>query len=157
MKVIKNRDEIVKQLAEFMKQFDKDMNQYQTDVYAYYDEETQEVTIDTFVNVGGRSWKNDNHEVIYIDVQHDEDIFDFFDTVDFLADALGIDEEQLETETDMYFEYESEEYAFCDIVEYVKHTSAYMEKLKDVYNEEIEKKIDYMERAESVISEYESR
>ena len=65
MLTIKNREEIVDKLVDMLVQFDKDCNSYQTDVYLYYDKENQSAELDTFVNVGGNSWLNDDHYTIY--------------------------------------------------------------------------------------------
>ena len=61
MRTLKNREAIVEELAEMLKKFDMQLNAYQTDVYLYYDEEKQTAELDTFINVGGRSWLNDDH------------------------------------------------------------------------------------------------
>ena len=68
---IKNYDEIRENLADMLVQFDKDANtDYQTDVYLYYDEKEKTARLDTFVNVGGNSWLNDDHKTIYTDKEH---------------------------------------------------------------------------------------
>ncbi len=71
---IKNRAEVLAQLVEILKDFDKCMNEYQTDVYAYYNDATETVELDTFVNVGGNSWLNDDHITIYTDTEYDHDM-----------------------------------------------------------------------------------
>lgn len=95
MRTLKNREAIVEELAEMLKKFDMQLNAYQTDVYLYYDEEKQTAELDTFINVGGRSWLNDDHCTIYADCEHYETDFDFFDNLGDLADAVGIQEEEL--------------------------------------------------------------
>ena len=64
--IIKNRIEVVQQLAELLRKFDIELNQYDTDVYLYYNSESQTATLDTFVNVSGREWLDDDHYTIYI-------------------------------------------------------------------------------------------
>lgn len=54
--VIKNRNEIVEKLAEMLYQFEVEHTGYQEDVYLYIDKDGN-ATLDTFVNVGGNSWK----------------------------------------------------------------------------------------------------
>lgn len=95
MEIIKNYDDVLENLKEMLKNFIFECNHYQTDVYAYYDVESHEVELDTFVNVGGRSWLDDNHITVYTDRPHYNDIEDYYQSVEEFADALDIPEEEL--------------------------------------------------------------
>ena len=81
MRTLKNREAIVAKLAEMLKKFDLELNRYNTDVYLYYDKEKQTAELDTFINVGGNSWLNDDHYTIYTDREHYETDFDIFDNL----------------------------------------------------------------------------
>ena len=71
---LKNHDEIYEALVEQLKEFAISKNKYQTDVYLYVKD--GKGTIDTFTNVGGNSWLNDDHITIYSDKEHFETIMD---------------------------------------------------------------------------------
>lgn len=91
---MKNLEQVRETLKGMLQQFDIIGADYQTDVYAYYDKETDVVKLDTFVNVGGNSWLNDDHITIYRDKPHYEKIRDYFYTeISELAELAGMDKE----------------------------------------------------------------
>lgn len=67
--MLKNYDEVVEEIAKTMMQLDKDAARFQTDIYLYIDGDGIG-TVDTFVNVGGNSWLNDDHITVYQDKPH---------------------------------------------------------------------------------------
>lgn len=69
---LSNADELRDELIIMLKEFDKSGNQYQTDVYLYVDTEMNTGSLYEFVNVGGNSWLNDDHYILYIDKPHYE-------------------------------------------------------------------------------------
>lgn len=160
---IKNRKEIIEQLTEMLMQFDKDANtSYQTDVYLYYDEENQTATLDTFVNVGGNSWLNDDHYTIYTDKEHyDGDMWSFYQSIEELAEyaEISLDElrekviEHLKLDDDEKDDFELDYY---EAREYFKANEKYMEKLQEALDEYIDSiRSDYVENAEEIISHFE--
>lgn len=159
---IKNREEIIEQLTDMLIQFDKDLASYQTDVYLYYNKEEQTATLDTFVNVGGNSWLDDDHYTIYCDREHYEDIFDWYNNVQELAEYSGISVEQLRSEVIAYYELDEEaaaEYdlAFDDAQKYLKKKDNYMEKLTAAYRDGLdEMRSDYTTKAELIIERFEN-
>lgn len=90
-----NINDLVSELAVILRKFEIDLNQYQTDVYFYYDPGTKIGRLETFINVGGHSWINDDHVTIYSDSPHYMSIYDYFDSVLEFADALEISENDL--------------------------------------------------------------
>ncbi len=157
MLVIKNREAIIEQLVEMLIQFDKDRAQYQTDVYLYYDAETQTAKLDTFVNVGGNSWLNDDHYTIYSDEEHyDDGVFSWIQSEEEFADILEIPVEQLEAEVRKYYGVEDDEkLEYCDYREYIESNDAYMDKLQEAYNEELETyRPDYVEKANWIMDRF---
>lgn len=157
---IKNREAIIEELTEILMQFDKDCNWYQTDVYLYYDEENQTAKLDTFVNVGGNSWLDDDHYTIYTDREHyDDGIFSWIQDENEFADVLEIPIEQLEKEVREYNYYNTdidEKLEYCDYREYIKSNDNYMEKLTEAYNDSLEDyRSDYVEQAEDIIQKFE--
>lgn len=68
---LKNYDEVRETLIETIADLETRKNRYQTDIYLYIDENGHG-TIDTFANVGGNSWLNDDHIKIYTDREHCE-------------------------------------------------------------------------------------
>ena len=157
MKELKNRAEIVAKLAEMLKKFDLELNPYDTDVYLYYDEAEKTAELDTFVNVGGNSWLNDDHYTIYTDCEHHETDFDFFDNLDDLADAVGIRKEELIKKAAKYADIDVEDVAYYEVARFIESDDKLMGKLHETYKtclDEMEN--DYVERADHIISEWES-
>lgn len=60
-----NINDLVSELAVILRKFEIDLNPYQTDVYFYYDADAKIGRLETFINVGGHSWINDDHVTIY--------------------------------------------------------------------------------------------
>lgn len=161
MTIIKNRAEIVEQLASLLMDFDKQNNSYQTDVYLYFNAENQTAELDTFVNVGGNSWLNDDHITIYTDKEHYNDVFDWYDSEAELAEFAEIPLEQLKNEVVQYLELDEEEAAdyeltYSDAEYYLKTVDSYMEKLSQAYDEAIDDLYDnYLSSAEEIMRNFE--
>ena len=141
---IKNYNEVVSALAALLMQFDKDLNQYQTDVYLYYNEEEQTAELDTFVNVGGNSWLNDDHYTIYSDKEHYTDRFgDYFQTEQEFADALEMSFDDLSKAVRHYFEIDDDdELTFDDFRQYICKNDYLCKKCIAAYENSLE---DYSE------------
>jgi hypothetical protein len=158
---ITNREEIVERLAELLMQFDKDQNSYQTDVYMYIDEETGAATLDTFVNVGGNSWLDDNHTTIYTDKEHFDSMYDYYCNNGDFADALDMEHTELQRETAKHLadsgeidadEAEDYEPDWHEIKEYIETREDYVEKLTECYYDSIEEmRSDYINSAEEIV------
>ncbi len=159
---IMNRDEITEQLTELLMKFDKEWNQYQTDVYLYFDRNTNTAALDTFVNVGGRSWLDDDHYTIYCDRGHCDDMWTIYycNNGDF---AWGLDMsiedfdkevlDFLDLDDDEKDDYEVEYY---DRYRYVMSRDDYKEKLIAVYEDSIdEQRTEYVKQAEEIVEEWE--
>ncbi len=158
---IRNREELVNELAEMLMQFDKDENQYQTDVYFYYDNTSQTGSLDTFTNVGGNSWLNDDHMTIYTDKEHYDGALDWYTEISEFADTLGITEEQLKNEASVYH-YQTEEFAdditWHDVEIYITDKAEYYETLVDAYYDYIDDSAsEYEQKAEEIFDEFVAR
>ena len=154
--IIKNREEIIEQLTDMLIQFDKDARPYQTDVYLYYNAENQTAELDTFVNVGGNSWLNDEHYTLYCDKEHYFGVYDYFQSENELADALEIPMQQLAKETSEYMG-ENFDNSYSDYRAYIDTKPEYVEKLQTAYNEAIDDlRPDYAAKAEQIMSDFES-
>ena len=90
-----NINDLVSELAVILRKFGIDLNPYQTDVYFYYDADAKIGRLETFINVGGHSWINDNHVIIYRDLPNYDDVYDYFNDISEFADALEISENDL--------------------------------------------------------------
>lgn len=90
-----NINDLVSELAVILRKFEIDLNPYQTDVYFYYDPDTKIGRLETFINVGGHSWINDDHITIYRDLPNYDDVYDCFNDISEFADALEISENDL--------------------------------------------------------------
>lgn len=158
--LIKNRESLIDQLVEMLMQFDKDRNSYQTDIYLYYNEEDQTAELDTFTNIGGNSWLDDDHYTIYTDKEHyDDGVFSWIQNESEFADILGIPAEQLEEEVRKYNYYDKEddeELEYYDYREFLKSNDDYMEKLTEAYNDALEDyRPDYVEKAIYILDQFE--
>ena len=157
---IKNRDQIIEQLAEMLLQFDKDGNGYQTDVYMYYNEEEQTAELDTFVNVGGNSWLDDDHYTIYSDKEHYDDIWDYYQSIEELAEYAEIPLDELRQTVIAKLELdddEAEEFKldYYEARGYLQQDNEAMEKLRTAYFEALEElKPEYHERAEFIMDNF---
>lgn len=154
---IKNKEAIIEELAEMLIQFDKDCNRYQTDVYLYYDEENQTAELDTFVNVGGNSWLDDDHYTIYRDKEHYESFWNWYQDGTEFADVLEIPNTELEYETRQYHKYDKDtELDWRDFRDYLKSVDEYAEKLRQAYNDYIDEiRSDYEEKADDIMRQFE--
>lgn len=85
---LKNHEAVLEALIEQLKEFEINKNEYETDVYLYIKD--GEGTIDTFTNVGGNSWLDDDHITIHVDKNHFETIMD--DLIDGTSYGWLIDE-----------------------------------------------------------------
>lgn len=158
---ITNREEIVERLADTLQQFDRDLNSYQTDVYMYIDEDTGAATLDTFTNVGGNSWRDDDHTTIYTDKEHFNTMWDFYTEKAEFSDCIGINYDQLKREVVQSLrdrgeidEDEAEDYEpdYSEFLDYVQSRQDYAETLETVYLDWIdENRSDYLTQAEEII------
>lgn len=154
---IANREAVVNELAEMLKQFDIERNSYQTDVYAYYDEETHMVTLDTFTNVGGNSWLNDDHRTIYTDKEHYEDIFDVYSSIGDIAEDLELSEDELIAKVAAERDLDIEDVDYYEVTAFIQDNSEYLDKLDAYYIEWYvnDQTAEYVQQAEEIIDEYE--
>ena len=157
MTEIKNREQVIAKFTEMLMQFDKDCNKYQTDVYMYIDDDGN-ASLDTFVNVGGNSWLDDDGYVIYRDKEHYDGALDWYTEISEFADMLGITEEQLKNEASVYH-YQTEEFAdditWHEVEVYITDKAEYYETLVDAYYDYInDNAADYEQRAEEIFDEF---
>ena len=163
MKTIKNRAEVIEQLTDMLMQYDKDLRDYQVDIYLYYDKDSQTAELDTFTNVGGNSWRNDDGEVIHHCFANSRDWTDYFTEVGDIADGLDIPCDQLLDETAEYAGLniadtdEEDSVEYIDVWYYIDSRADYTDKLIEFYKASIDKdKPYYADEAERIISDWES-
>lgn len=164
MMILKNREAVLEKLTEMLIQFDKDANtNYQTDVYLYYDEKSQTAELDTFVNVGGNSWLNDNHYTIYTDKEHyDDGLSSWCQSVEELAELAEITVDQLKKEIVQDLELDEDEIEdfevdYYEAQKYLSKKADYMEKLTAAYEDFIDDLYsEYQQKAESIIESFEN-
>lgn len=159
---IANRDDIIIELAAIMMKADIDCNEYQTDVYLYIDKDTDIARLNTFVNVGGNSWLNDDHLTVWIDRKHLENHLDYFETIEEIADALDMTPDELRVmavqtlyapEDEMTFS----DMTWSDVYQLIRQTDELNDKLREAYAEAIrEHEPEYMEQAEEALRQLES-
>ena len=86
---LKNYDQIIEEFMSMLARLDAERNAYQTDIYLYLDDEGNG-TLYEFLNVGGNSWLNDAHILLYEDKPHYEDVAEWAEdmTTDEIAREL---------------------------------------------------------------------
>lgn len=146
--------------------FDKECNQYQTDVYLYFDRDTNNATLDTFVNVGGNSWLNDDHYTIYCDREHYGDWNDYYCNYGDFARGLNMDLEDFDKEVIAYLIREEEidndeiddyKIEWYDAYRYVNSREYYTEKLIAACEDAIdEQRAEYAEQATEIFEREEN-
>lgn len=141
-----NYEQIIEQLATMLRQFDVDLNSYQTDVYMYVDDNGV-ASLDTFVNVGGNSWLDDDHITIYSDREHHDDIYDYFDTIEYLCEAAGI-----KIDSDLFADMD-----WCELRDFIRSNSILNQHLCDEYIKCLPDMSEYRDRAVEIFDEQTSR
>lgn len=155
MRIIKNRDAILDELTEMLKNFDMEMNKYQTDVYLYYDEEDRTAELDTFVNVSENSWLNDDHYTIYTDRMHTDNFFDFYSSVDEIAEAVGLTKEQLIEQAALYHDYTIDDVDTYDVCRYIESDDNLMDTFLSSRAAALDDRMDdYRDHANDILSEW---
>ena len=86
---INNYEDVCSKLVDTLCTLDAEASDFQTDIYLYVDDDGNG-TIDTYVNVGGNSWLNDDHITLYADKPHHEEPAEWAEdmTVDEIAAEL---------------------------------------------------------------------
>ena len=155
--VIKNRSEVIEQLAELLKTFDRQLNSFQTDVYMYVDD-AGVASLDTFVNVGGNSWLNDDHYTIYSDKQRYDTMLDFWTTIGDLAGALEVEHDTLISDAAAYYDIDIEDVEWYEVAGYIRANEDLIDKLQLVYDEYLDEQIsEYIDNAEQIFSAWEKK
>ena len=152
--IINNKKEIIEQLAEMLKKFDIDQNRYQTDVYLYMDENGNG-SLDTFVNVGGRSWIEDNHYTIYSDKEHIENAIDEYmsELGEQVCETIGVCMEEIKAAIAEENEWNIEDVEDCEVKEYIKRDENYMKSITEEYIDSLND-IDYYSIAEEIMDRF---
>lgn len=150
-----NFDEIRDEFIEMLISFAKEARQYQTDVYLYVDEATNTGELYEFTNVGGNSWLDDDHYVLYRDKQHNENVFDWYNDIDELAYVIGISEEQLIAETADFVELDIDDVDYNDVIYYIRHKDEYLDAVNAAYCDAVEDmRPEYTSQADEIIAEF---
>ena len=158
MNIVKNGKEILEQLLEMLMQFDKDCNGYQTDIYLYYNVENQTAELSTFQNVGGNSWLDDDHYVLYSDKEHWESKWDWYQEISEIAEALDKTKEELLTEIlNSNDHYDSiDEIDYTAVKEYIQENEQYEELLQTQYEQYIDELTpEYVEKSKDILIGFE--
>ena len=161
MRELKNREEVVKVLASMLRGFDVEMNSFETDVYLYYNAEEKTAELDTFVNAGGNSWLNDDHETIYRDDCHFDSMYEVgFQSISDLAEAVGLSEKELIAKTADFLGFDEDddldEIDYWDVVSFIKSDCDLSDKVKAAFAEWIDEQgEDYESKADDIIREWE--
>ena len=116
--------------------------------------------LDTFVNVGGNSWLDDDHYCIYSDKEHYEGIWDYYNSVEELAEYAEIPLDELRQKVIAKLELDDDEAVdfeldYYEARGYLQQDDEAMEKLTEAYFEALEElKPEYHERAEFIMDNF---
>lgn len=154
MFAINNYSEVVENLSKMLKQFDIDENQYQTDVYMYVDENGN-ATLDTFTNVGGNSWLNDNHYTIYTDKEHYEGGFSdwAYGDLSWCAETCGTTIESIIQTISENSRCDIEDVTDDDVYSFLTENEQYAEILRSEYIDDLNSYVEYETMAENILDE----
>lgn len=131
---IVNINDLVSELAVILRKFEIDLNPYQTDVYFYYDPDAKIGRLETFINVGGHSWINDDHVTIYSDESHYMNVYDYFDSVLEFADALEISKDDLIEATRKFKNLDADDsIERIEVIDYIKSDDKLADKVTAYY------------------------
>lgn len=163
MTIIKNVCELIDTLTERLMQDAIDCCGYQIDLYLYVKEDGT-AWIEDFVNVGGNSWLQDDHYCLHTLMQHYETLFDGYDDIGEIADALEMDEWELihRAWCRLYEgDLEAPELSsidFFDVRDYIKEDGDLMERLRSAAEDLIRGDIgDYREQAIDILGYFEDQ
>lgn len=153
-----NINDLVSELAVILRKFEIDLNPYQTDVYFYYDADAKIGRLETFINVGGHSWINDDHVTIYSDEPHYMSIYDYFDSVLEFADALEISKDDLIEATRKFKNLDADDsIERIEVIDYIKSDDKLADKVTayyiDYYVDEYE--AEFLSKAQEILSRIE--
>ena len=73
MKIYKDYTDLVEGIILMLARLDAEHANWETDIYLYATAESG-WTLDTIMNIGGCSWRNDSHILLYRDKPHYEDM-----------------------------------------------------------------------------------
>lgn len=154
MFTINNYNEVVENLAELLKQFDIDESMYQTDVYMYVDENGN-ATLDTFVNVGGNSWLDDNHYTIYTDKEHYEGGFSdwAYGDLSWCAEKCGTNIDTVKQIIAENSGWDVEDINDHDMYSFLTENEQYSEILRSEWIDYLNSEVDYESIAENILDE----
>lgn len=129
-----NINDLVSELAVILRKFEIDLNPYQTDVYFYYDPDTKMGRLETFINVGGNSWINDDHVTVYRDSPNYDDVYDYFNDISEFADALEISENDLIKAVRKFKNFDADDFIERrEIIDYIKNNEKLADKITAFY------------------------
>ena len=153
-----NADELFDEVVEKLKYFDKECNSYNTDVYLYVNEDGSGY-LEDFTNVGGNSWLDDDHYVLFTDKQHYDDYLDWYQSIEEIADVLEMPDDELKEEAlvalGLEDDYWIDEITFADVIEYIKTREDYQENLYRAFCDLIDDmSSEYTEKANDIIDQF---
>lgn len=154
---LSNEKQLVHELADLLLDLDIQSNRYQTDVYLYIEDGVGR--LDTFVNVGGNSWLDDDHITIYRDKEHLEDYLDWYQTLGEIADTLCMSvpelRDRVHCDLELDDDYSLEDMTYADAYQWIRSGRAGCEiedLLRSSYNDYLrELYSDYAERAQELL------
>ena len=166
MKKLTNKLEVMATLTDMLIDLELQHSDYQNDIYLYVDEDGNG-TLDIFPNVGGNSWRADDHYTIYRDTAHyestwDNELFSGDWSVSDWLESLDMTAEEFISEmiSQDYWnedEYTEEDIEVHDIRNYIRDHENKKELMIEYWKEWIrESRSDYEDQAIALIEEYEN-
>lgn len=160
-KTLNNREAVKEELIQILTEtyIDKIVNNTYVDtdidIYLYIDNEGNG-TLDTFINPGSNSWKNDDHVTIHT-IGRCLDIWEQVPSIDDICNVLEINQTELKNKVKATLDPDTAEFIeYSDIREYIENDNDLMNKLKSEIEYSIRHEWEIPEEAENILDRWEN-
>ncbi len=135
MKELKNRQAVIDQIVCMLMEHDIDHTSYQEDIYLYIDDNGVG-TVETFVNVGGNSWLDDDHITVRCMSEDYTDWTDFVPEIGSVADVLGWEVHTLRERVAAWmcetgWQYNASDINYQDVRQFIQAHPSLLEQIQD--------------------------
>ena len=124
-KYIENTEEIRQRLTGMLMDDAKERRGYVRDIYMYIDE-TGRASLEWFDNVGGNSWIDDDHILLYRCREHCEAIQDSIEGIDMIADIIGMSSDDLRNMVCQYFGIDINDIQYSNCIDFAMMMYGYL-------------------------------
>lgn len=159
MKELKNRQAVIDQIVGMLMAHDIDHTCYQEDIYLYIDDKGVG-TVETFTNVGGNSWLDNDHITVYCMKEDHSDWTDFAPNMSDIAEVLGWSLNSLKERTAAWmcesgWQYDAKDVNYQDVRQFIDQHPVLLNQIKDAEEQYIKHNLcsEYQDKAEMLLDE----